>query len=215
MSPCAPSFKRARPALGTIVELTLSAKSLAQESAYQSMDAAFQEVTRLEKVLSKFDLESELARLNRSTPGGWTAVSPELEEILKIGERVERGSHGTFRLMPECSHELCGCYQLQRGERFCEPLCAPLISEGSPKGLSSIAPLSFFGKNAPEARIIVNAGGDLRCSHEEGVELRAPGEDGDSRYSTKIENAAVATSSLQGSLTSVGDAAAQYSDKVP
>lgn len=212
MSPCVPSFKRARPALGTIVELTLSAEFLAQQSAFQLMDAAFQEIARLEKVLSKFDPESELARINLSEPGSWIAVSPELEVILKLGERVERGSHGSFRLMPGCSHEPCGCYELRGGAVLRTSVCTFDLG-GIAKGFTVDRAFELLRKNAPEARIIVNAGGDLRCSHEENVELRAPGEGGDGRYSMKIENAAVATSSLQGDLSSVGDAAARYPGK--
>ncbi|MDR3606795.1 MAG: FAD:protein FMN transferase [Oligoflexia bacterium] len=199
--------------MGTIVEIAISAKPGAplgsRERAFILIGEAFQEIARLEKVFSRFDPESELSRLNGREAGTWIPGSDELNRILALGETIERCSHGSFRLMPECPHGPGQCYELKDQAIKKLSTCAFDLG-GIAKGYIVDQVFERLRNSAPDAKILINAGGDLRCSHEERIELRVPGEDGDGRYSLTIQNAALATSSLQGSLCSVGTASARY-----
>lgn len=79
--------RRARPLLGTFVEIT------AWGGADDAISRAFAVIAALEKQLSFHDPESELSRLNRNEP--FTAGT-DLRRVLAMALRIARLSHGAF-----------------------------------------------------------------------------------------------------------------------
>ncbi|MFH1397488.1 MAG: FAD:protein FMN transferase [Candidatus Omnitrophota bacterium] len=78
-------YKENRILLGTFVEVTSPYKEAA--------NTAFEEISRIEKLLSKYDPESEISRLNRS---GELAVSDDTLYILKKAEEFWKLTDGIF-----------------------------------------------------------------------------------------------------------------------
>jgi thiamine biosynthesis lipoprotein len=64
--------------------------------ARQAVAAAFNELDRLEKILSRFVEGSDIHRISRIGPGGVTRVQPETFECLRIALEVQRATDGAF-----------------------------------------------------------------------------------------------------------------------
>ncbi len=62
----------------------------------RTVEAAFDEVDRIDRLMSHYKPESALSRLNREAPGGPVAVDPELFDFLAESLRYSRESDGAF-----------------------------------------------------------------------------------------------------------------------
>ena len=86
------------PAMGTRFALVLYAER--REQADLAARAAFDELARLEAMLSDWRESSELSALSRSSkeplPSPWTTLSPELFEVLACAREVSEASGGAF-----------------------------------------------------------------------------------------------------------------------
>ena len=69
-----------------------------QASMNEAVDAAFDEVHRLDALLSNYKPQSEWSRINRDAAAGPVAVSPELFDLLGDCMEYSRASEGTFDL---------------------------------------------------------------------------------------------------------------------
>jgi len=78
--------------MGTIATLTIVAPD--GEAARAAIDAAFQRMSALEAILSRFQPESQLARLNRE--GRLRSPAPELVALLLQAQEIHRLSAGAF-----------------------------------------------------------------------------------------------------------------------
>jgi thiamine biosynthesis lipoprotein len=83
-----------RQAMGTVLEMTLVARSGAEGRA--ALDAAFAEVDRLGALLTRFDPDSELMRMNRAAGRGPRAVAPDLARVLALSLEHSRATRGSF-----------------------------------------------------------------------------------------------------------------------
>jgi len=83
-----------RPAMGTILEITLFAPATA--SARETLDELFALALRLDASLTLYDPHSELSRLNRSAGHGAISVDPELAKILAASVGYTRLTRGAF-----------------------------------------------------------------------------------------------------------------------
>ena len=81
-------------AMGTVYEIFVAGEDPAY--AAQAARAAFAEIDRLERLFSRFDPASEIARLNRLGPGGSLAVGVETFECLSAAERARADTAGAF-----------------------------------------------------------------------------------------------------------------------
>src|SRR5215475_1309523 len=77
------SLRRARPLLGTFVEIVVSG-------------AAFAVVARVHRLMSFHDPDSDVSRLNRDAAKGPVAVDPWTFQVLQIAEDLRRRSAGVF-----------------------------------------------------------------------------------------------------------------------
>ena len=85
---------RTRLLMGTTVEVVVLGVAAGQAEA--AIEAAFAEMTRLERLLGSSYAESDPAKLNRSQ--GTLVVAEETAEVLELGLRVARESNGAFDL---------------------------------------------------------------------------------------------------------------------
>ena len=85
-------IRRSQPLLGTFVVITIYASS--NEHAHSAIDAAFNEIRRVESIFSLHRSDTELSRLNASR--GPIEVSDELAILLSYALEVARDSDGAF-----------------------------------------------------------------------------------------------------------------------
>lgn len=160
---------RARPAMGTF--LTIHVRGSDDTNA---VSAAFELAAALEKLLSKFDPESDVSRFNRGERGSFSA---EFEELLSFAFSLERSSAGAFR-----------------------PFCAGQLDlSGVAKGFIVDRISDFLRARLPEASGSVNAGGDVRFFNSSDKEL-AIRVTADLGLRVKIERDALATSGFSEAL---------------
>jgi thiamine biosynthesis lipoprotein len=81
-------------AMGQPVHLQLFAVS--EAAGYAAAQAALAELRRVERALSRFDDASDLAELNRWAGRGPVAVGPDLVAVLASAVRFGRTTHGAF-----------------------------------------------------------------------------------------------------------------------
>lgn len=85
---------RGRPLLGTWVTLDLAEPE--HPAAALAIDAAFDAMQRLERVLSHHDPRSALSALNRAAGQGPQPVAPELLHMLQLAQQAARRTAGRF-----------------------------------------------------------------------------------------------------------------------
>ena len=88
------SLRRARPLLGTFVEI--AAWGVASADMEIAIEAAFGAVARVERLMSFHDSGSDVSRLNREAKAGAVAVDPWTFEVLAIAQDLHRRSGGAF-----------------------------------------------------------------------------------------------------------------------
>ena len=84
-------LRRRFPAMGTRIELVLDATPSAL--AFRALAAAEADLRRLERLLSRFDPDSELSRLNER---GTMTVGPELLELVELALAARERTGGSF-----------------------------------------------------------------------------------------------------------------------
>ena len=92
--PGAPSHRFDHGAMACTFELQLwgSEKRYCQQAAW----AAFDEVDRLEQLLSRFIPYSDIGRINSAQPGQSVPISPETAECLQVAAEVSTATEGAF-----------------------------------------------------------------------------------------------------------------------
>ncbi len=87
-------FHKNKYTMGTVFEVEVYDDSA--EHADQAMEAALEEVMRLDLVMSDYKTESELSRLNRDAHFQARTVSPDLYRVIEESMRYSRLSGGQF-----------------------------------------------------------------------------------------------------------------------
>jgi len=87
-------YKYHQVAMGTIIEITLldGDEGAANKAALQ----AFQEVKRIEALMSPWIESSDVTRINRSAGKEWVKVSPETFKVIKKAQEISQLSEGGF-----------------------------------------------------------------------------------------------------------------------
>lgn len=165
---------RARPFLGTIVEIAIDARSHAR--AERASAAAFEAIARIHAAMSAHDPASELAWLCENAHLRPARVSPALRHVLRVACKLHALSNGVFDVTVGADLRRCGFLpknsrkpQGGRGGdirfladgriRFARPLDIDL--GGIAKGYAVDRAVAVL-KRAGIRQGIVNAGGDLR-----------------------------------------------------
>ena len=87
-------IRRTLPVMGTLAEIGVVHRD--ERFAQGAMDAAFQELQRVESLLTRFRAESEVGRANLSAFSGPQPVSDETAGVLRSALRWAEGTEGAF-----------------------------------------------------------------------------------------------------------------------
>jgi FAD:protein FMN transferase len=207
--------RRARPLLGTFVEIVVDQLSLWESN--RAIDAAFQAIEEVQYRMSFHDPGSTLSFLNRNAGHVPVPIDEWTFTVLETAAEVHRISQGAFDVtiaphlqalgfLPSYEPSPLSCPSGRasftdvellpdRHVRFRNPKVRIDLG-GIAKGFAidqSVAQLQRSGVK----RGLVNAGGDLRAFGEAGfpVSIRHPEHPGSTLLSFSVANSALATSS--------------------
>ena len=209
MSAC---IRRARPWLGTIVDIQV--EGLSEADALAALDAAFAEVACVHRCMSFHEAGSDLSRIHRTAPGTVVTVDERTAEVLHIAQNVEWLSRGVFNIAIAARLVANGCLPRpvspfvpdpgacwrdvellpDHGVRLLKPLWLDL--GGIAKGYAVDRAIDILQRSGA-TQACVNAGGDLRVfgARPEPVWLRLGQDSVTLLAAIELANAAVATSS--------------------
>ncbi len=161
MRPAFASARRARPLLGTFVEITAGSASRSDLDA--AIDHAFHVVADVHRLMSPHEPDSDVSRLNREASGRAVSVHPWTYEVLRTAMEFHEVSEGTFDVTVP-THATAG--------RAVELLAGHLVRFQSSKVKVDVGGIAkgfavdravdcLRGHGVPQG--LVNAGGDLRA----------------------------------------------------
>lgn len=84
-------IRRARPLLGTIVEIGARGPN-----ASTGVEAAFGEIETVHRLMSFQEPSSDVSRINRASPGTIVQIDPRTYEVLACAQMISRLSRGAF-----------------------------------------------------------------------------------------------------------------------
>jgi len=214
-------FKYHQVAMGTVIEITLIGDD--EGAANKAVLQAFQEIKRIETLMSPWLDSSDVIRINRSAGEGWAKVSSETMEVIKKAQEISELSEGSFDItvgpltqlwrmarekgIPPPAHDVKEKLDLvnfrdvsinREGKVFLKKKGMAVDLGGIAKGYAVDRTFELLGSLGYK-NLIVNAGGDLRVG---GTKNNQPWSIGiqDPRVSQKImakllvSDTAVATS---------------------
>jgi len=170
-------WRRARPLLGTYVEITLDAPGAAYPG--QAFEMAFAEISRIHHLMSWHAPDSDVGRINWTPPGHWLDVDPCTAVVLHTARMLWERSGGLFDITCERHLRACGVLpadssgwavtrdggmadlELDDGARVRLRRPLTLNLDGIAKGYAvdrAVEILQAYGATTG----CVNAGGDLR-----------------------------------------------------
>jgi thiamine biosynthesis lipoprotein len=203
--------RRARPALGTFVEIAVA--GLEDEAAHRAIDAAFAAVETVQQRMSFHDPQSMLSRINREAARRPVQVDAWTYSVLRAARLVYLQSAGVFDVTVAPRLQELGFLPGERPQpegtqpaTFADVLLLPgrvvrftradmcIDLGGIAKGYTvdrAIATLRRAGVRSG----LVNAGGDLRVlGGAQQVAVRHPSMPQSAHFSLSPRNAAIATS---------------------
>lgn len=203
------SVRRARPLLGTLVEISLSGEDEARLHA--GADAAFSVIERIHDLMSLQSADSEISRVNRAPAGATLEIDLHTWRVLALAAEIARVSEGAFDVtvggamlvhssMRPYEKEIDSCATFRDIELLgpCRVrLRKSLVIDlgGIAKGYAvdaAVEALKDLGIPAGS----VNAGGDIRAFGSESVtvQVRDPGNPALMRANVELLDQALATS---------------------
>ncbi len=90
---------RAKPLLGTLVEVGCADATLA------ASEAAFAAIARVQRLMSRHEASSDLSRFNAAAPGQWTAVAPETLAVFAFALQLSAQTGGIFDVCAACNQD--------------------------------------------------------------------------------------------------------------
>lgn len=198
MKPVCTSIRRARPLLGTFVEIAVSGTGRA--AMEEAVEAAFATVAEVHRLMSFQDPASDVALLNRKAAERAIIVHPWTFEVLEASLEIQRRSAGIFDIAaaqgrwrrPSC----IGSVELfpSKHVRFSDPGVAIDLG-GIAKGFAVDRAIDVLrDRGVPQG--LVNAGGDLAaCGLDKAlISLRDPRDPRRILCRTEISGEALASS---------------------
>lgn len=86
--------RRSRPIMGTVFQVTVL--GMPEAEAAPLIDRALDEIDRLETVLSEWQDDTEISRINAGAGGEPVTIGHDTSEVLRASLDVSRWSHGAF-----------------------------------------------------------------------------------------------------------------------
>lgn len=181
-------LRRARPLLGTLVEVGIRRSGAEDVGA---VETAFQAIQAVQRVLSRFDPASEVCRFHALAPGQMMRVNPITQDVLAAARELWLVSDGVFDISLGTAPEGWRCEgadlrKLSDGVRF--------DLGGIAKGHAVDLAVQALQKCGCDAGW-VNAGGDLRAFGDIDVPVMLRDEaSGGARHFATVQDCAFATS---------------------
>jgi thiamine biosynthesis lipoprotein len=168
------SLRRARPLLGTLVEIRVPAAG-----PELALEAAFSAVARVHRLMSAHSPASDVARINRARPGGRFAVDPWTWAVLRRAREISEATRGLFDCCVAPRLQASGLLPRFAGETAPDPLAGyrdlellpgstlrlrrrlHVTLDGIAKGFAVDRAVDALRSRGVRAGA-VNAGGDLR-----------------------------------------------------
>lgn len=200
-----PLARRARPWLGTIVEIGVS------NGCEAAIEAGFAEIARIHRLMSFHEDASDLAKLRAARPDAVVALDPDTVKVLQIAATLHAATDGLFNVA--IGRQLVRTHFLPRmdighlgrfdgsasdievvDDRHVRLHRRTLIDLGGiAKGYAvdcAVAALQAAGV----ARGVVNAGGDLRVFGDGAIPVEVRMSDGALSAPFSVQNCAIASS---------------------
>jgi thiamine biosynthesis lipoprotein len=220
LSPPANESRRARPLLGTLVDILVTGG--AKKSRDDAVSNAFSVVQKIHSLMSFHESSSDVSQLNREAAARTVRVHRWTWEVLALAHQVSKMSEGVFDITVAPQLVASGFLpsidapvpdpratwndiELLEGSRvrFRRPLWLDL--GGIAKGFAVDRATETLA-SCGVTQAVVNAGGDLRTfgASAEPIHVRHPARPSRMIYLTHLENNAIATSA--GYFSRIGDA---------
>jgi thiamine biosynthesis lipoprotein len=195
------SIRRARPLLGTFVEIAVDGQTF--DAAEAAVEAAFAAIATVHRLMSFHEAGSDVSRLNRGAALGGVRVHDWTYQVLEAARDLHRRSGGMFDISVAPALQRLGLLpgghdriQLlaENRVRFADP-SVKIDLGGIAKGFAvDRAVEALLGQGIAEG--LVNAGGDLRVfgPRSHAVDIRDPRQPDRALYRVALRDAALASS---------------------
>jgi len=195
------SIRRARPLLGTFVEIAVDGQTF--DAAEAAVEAAFAAIATVHRLMSFHEAGSDVSRLNRGAASGPVRVHDWTCQVLEAARDLHRRSGGMFDISVAPALQRLGLLpgghdriQLlaENRVRFADP-SVKIDLGGIAKGFAVDRAVEvLLGRGIAEG--LVNAGGDLRVfgPRSHAVDIRDPRQPDRPLYRVALCNAALASS---------------------
>jgi FAD:protein FMN transferase len=184
--------RRARPLLGTFVEIAVRAPN--ETVLRRAIAVGFIAVAEVQRLMNRHDPTSELSRLNREAVRSKVALHGWTLEVLRAAQKFAEESHGAFDVTTGSAGSWRDVAIDENGRvSFRQPLTIDL--GGIAKGFAVDRAVEAL-KKAGAISGIVNAGGDLRVfgDNSQAIQVRHPVDPGRAAGTVHLRNRALATS---------------------
>jgi len=195
------SIRRARPLLGTFVEIAVDGQTF--DAAEAAVEAAFAAIATVHRLMSFHEADSDVSRLNRGAALGGVRVHDWTYQVLEAARDLHRRSGGMFDISVAPALQRLGLLpgghdriQLlaENRVRFADP-SVKIDLGGIAKGFAvDRAVEALLGQGIAEG--LVNAGGDLRVfgPRSHAVDIRDPRQPDRALCRVALHDAALASS---------------------
>ncbi len=206
--------KRAKPLLGTVVEIAIQTDN---ETAFvNATDAAFARVEEIHHAMSFHERASDLSAITNAAVGTTLRISPDTWKTLSLSLEIEALSHGAFNPtvapalvqrgvlpmpvngeIPATASSLAASISMQENHKVRILKRVWIDLGGIAKGYAVDAAVTALELHNVRAGV-VNAGGDLRVfgDLEHTVAVRVPSEPNQVIAIATLENLSCATSAM-------------------
>jgi len=201
-----PALARAKPLLGTMVEIRAShGDAIALQTA---VTAAFDAVTRVHRLMSVHEPSSDLSRINAAPPTSAVIVSNETAEVLAFALALAGQSEGLFDPTMGGAHSARGWLPApqRRPDADASWVDVELVANTVRCHRALLLDFGGIGKGyavdcamnvllaAGCTHILINAGGDIRCHTPQAERIHARLADGSLVAALDLTDGAVASS---------------------
>src|SRR5262245_894080 len=154
-------LRRCRPLLGTFVEIAARGKERLHLG--RAIEAAFEAVARVHRLMSFYDPDSDVSRMNRDAFPKGVIVDPWTWQVIHAAQAFALESHGVFDITVASKPNAASWRDIFLRRNYEVFFRRSLIVDlgGIAKGFAVDRAVDALQENGVTAAI-VNAGGDLR-----------------------------------------------------
>lgn len=190
------SLRRAKPLLGTIVDITLNSTSYDTDALGVVMNKCFQRIKEIQSRMSYFEAGSDIFRINYSKPNEVVTISQETAYVLKLGLKLYDESKGSFDILYKGrANNPKSWIKFHENNKVSRSQFTEIDLGGIAKGYAADE-AALTASETPRISGVINAGGDIVFFGTESFPLaiRSPKLDGKFFEAGEYSSCAIATS---------------------